>query len=162
MLSDVLSSLIKRATAIEEEMADLEEIRKQRQEDLDRIMNEDIPAVLHENGLLSAPLADGRVISIEQMVNVSQQDKRTLAAWLEGQGYDSVIRTNLEFPKGSDLSSVESLLRESGVDYTKEIFVHPMTLKKVIREHIEAGGAYPPEEALKVSIFERAKIRGPK
>lgn len=162
MLSDVLSDLIKRATKIDEELADLDEIRKGRQADYDRIMQEDIPAVLHENGLLSAPLADGRTITVEQVMTCSQQDKAALAAWLAGQGYDSIIKTELDFGKGVDISEVESLIGKLGIEYTKENTVHPMTLKKVIKEHLEAGGVYPPEEAVRVSIFERAKIKGGK
>ena len=160
MLSEVLSSLIKKANNIEEEIADLENLLSDRKHDLAHILEEDIPAVLHENGLLSAPLDDGRTIIIDQMVSVSQQSKPALTAWLESEGYGSVIKTTFEFPKGSDVSMVEELLKEEGTDYTKDISVHPQTLKKVIRDHIIGGGMLPGDNVMKVSIYERARIKG--
>ena len=162
MISDTLSALITRAARIEEEIADLDTIVSQRKEALAQIMEEDIPSVLHENGLLSAPLADGRTVTIEQTVTVSQQDKAMLCDWLELHGYGAVIKTELDFGKGADMEEIEAYLRASGQDYHKSVEVHSMTLKKVVREHIEAGGEYPPPEAARVSIFERAKIKGGK
>ncbi len=159
MISDILSALIKKVEAFDEEIEGLEEIVKQRKDDRDRILQDDIPAVLHENGLASAPLADGRTVIIEQVLSCSQKDTVMLGWWLEENGYDSVIKTTLEFPKGSDTSEAESVLKASGVDYTKQTSVHPMTLKKVIRDHLDAGGTYPPEEAVVVNVFERSKIK---
>ncbi len=159
MIGDILSSLINRAYALDEEIADLENIIKGRKEALARILEEDIPAVLHENGLLSAPLADGRMVTIEQIVNVSVLDKVALNGWLAYHEYDAVIKTNLDFGKGVDVSDIEDYCRSNNIQYTKDSGVHPMTLKKVIKDHIEGGGIVPPENVAKISLFERAKIK---
>jgi hypothetical protein len=159
MISDILSSLIDKVARFDKEIAEFEAIVKERKEFRDKILEDDIPAVLHENGLSSAPLADGRVVSIDNIVNVSQLDKEKLRTWLEFNGYDSVIKTEFQFPKGSDTSYFELMLRDEGMDYTKDIIIHPMTLKALMKEHLGAGGDYPPESAAKVSVFERAKIK---
>jgi hypothetical protein len=159
MVSDDLSILIRKVTTLDAEIEDLESSLKARKEERDSVLEEDIPCILHENGLASAPLSDGRTVVIDSIVNVSQGDKELLQNWLQVNGYDSVIKTNFQFPKGSDVSAFEAQLREDGVDFSKEINIHPMTLKKVMADHIKEGGEYPPEAAAKVSIFERAKIK---
>lgn len=159
MISDILSSLIKRASGLDEEITDLEDIIRDRKEALAQILEEDIPAVLHENGLMAAPLADGRMVTIEQIINVSVVDKQALNGWLEYHEYDAVIKTNLDFGKGVDVSDIENYCHSNNIQYTKDSGVHPMTLKKVIRDHLEGGGIVPPENVAKVSVFERAKIK---
>jgi hypothetical protein len=162
MISDILSALIKKVNQYDEEIEDLEAIIADRKAYRDRILQDDIPTVLHENGLSSAPLADGRTVTIERIVNVSQLDKALLAEWLKTHGYDSIIKVFFEFSKGTDTASLEAQLAAEGVPYQKDSSVHPMSLKKVIGEHIADGGEYPPEAAAKVSIFERAKVKGGK
>jgi hypothetical protein len=162
MISDILSALIKKVNQYDEEIEDLEAIIADRKAYRDRILQDDIPTVLHENGLTSAPLADGRTITIERVVNVSQLDKALLAEWLKSHEYDSIIRTSFEFGKGADTSALEALLAKEQITYQKESSVHPMSLKKVISDHLSEGGDYPPEEAAKVSVFERAKVKGGK
>ena len=159
MIQDILSSLIKRASALDEEIEDLEEIVKQRKADRDRIMQDDIPSVLHENGLLSAPLADGRTVAIEQVLTTQTVSKPMLFKWLEENDYDQIIRTELSFTRGTPMQEIELSLVKLGVEYEKDITVHPMTLKSVVRAHLEAGMEPPPIDAVRYSYFERAKIK---
>lgn len=128
-------------------------------EALRHIYEDDIPTLLHEAGLTSAPLDDGTTITLEQVCNVKVADKSNLAAWLEGHEYDSIVKTALEFPKGTDMSEITSRLDNEGIDYSKSLDIHPMSLKKVMKEHIASGGEYPPEDVAEVTIFERAKIK---
>lgn len=162
MVGDELKRLMCKADDFERSLASVKELASIYQGELDRIYNDEIPAILHEHGLLAAPLEDGRTVTLEQVCNVSQGDKAALGVWLTDNGYDSVIKTSLEFPKGSDTTEIEDVLARSGMDYTKETFVHPMTLKKVMKDHIQEGGEYPPEEAAKVTIFERSRVKGGK
>jgi hypothetical protein len=159
MISDSLSILIDKVSGYDKEIADLDAVIKERKEYRDKILEDDIPSLLHENGLEYAPLSDGRVVSIDSIVSVSQLDKEKLRTWLEMNGYDSVIKTEFQFPKGSDTSYFEVMLRDEGVDFSKEIIIHPMTLKALMKEHLGSGGDYPPETAAKVSVYERAKIK---
>jgi hypothetical protein len=160
MISDTLYALIDHVSEYEKEISLYEMAIKELKTKRDKILEDDIPAYLHENGLQYAPLADGRVVTIESIINVSQGDKELLRNWLEINGYDSVIKTEFQFPKGSDIAYFEKILKDEGTDYSKDITIHPITLKKVFRDHIEGGGEYPPEAAAKVSVFERAKIKG--
>jgi hypothetical protein len=159
MLSDILSALINRASLLEEEILDLEDIVSQRKADLGQIMKEDIPAVLHENGLASAPLADGRTVVIDQIVNVSQKDKEALRRWLTENRYDSCIKTEFSFGKGTNTDEIEDLCRTTGIEFSKETSVHGMTLKALMKQHLADGGLPPPEEAAIVNVFEQAKVK---
>jgi len=162
MVSDVLSEMIRDVEVLDDDIASLEEDIKKLKDERDRILQDDIPTYLHEEGLSFAPLSDGRTVTIEQVINVSQKDKNLLWEWLEEYGYDSIIKTEYIFPKGSDTTEFDEFLEESGIDYEKEPVIHPMTLKATIQEHIDSGGILPPLEAANVSIFERAKIKGVK
>lgn len=159
MIADSLSKCISLVARYDDEIADLEEILSRAKADRDHILEEDIPMILRSNGLASAPLADGRTVTVEQIVSVTTTDKDRLSAWLKYHGYDSVIRTEIDFGKGVDVDAVETFLSDSGIDYQKTDSVHPMTLKKVMREHIENGGIIPGEDVAKVHIYERAKIK---
>jgi hypothetical protein len=162
MISDTISALIKRADKVIEEIDDLEEITRQRKADLARILEEDIPAVLHENGLTSVDLADGRTILVDTMINVVQVDKKALASWLEANGMGSIVKTNLDFGKSEDMYLVRQALRGLGVDFQENETVHPQTLKKAMRELLEAGGLAPPDDIARVTVFEKARIKGGK
>lgn len=162
MVGNMLKMLIEQAADTERLLAQAESVAQDLRDSLAKIYEDDIPTLLHSEGLLAAPLEDGRTVVIDQVCNVKVANREALDAWLAEHEYDAVIKTSLEFPKGSDTSAAESLLKESGVDYTKETFVHPMTLKKVMKDHIGSGGEYPPEDAAVVNIFERAKVKGGK
>jgi hypothetical protein len=159
MISDTITALIKRADALNEEIEDLEQIVSQRKADLSRVLDEDIPTVLHDNGLTSVALSDGRTVSIEQMLTVVQVDKPALCKWLELNDMGEIVKTNMDFGKGVDISELEDFLGRSGIGYQKATEVHPQTLKKAMREFIEGGGIAPDESIAKVSIYERAKIK---
>jgi hypothetical protein len=159
MISDILSALIKRASSLDEEIDDLEEIVRQRTADRDRILCDDIPTVLHENGLMSAPLEDGRTVSIEQVLTHTVVSKANLFKWLTENDYDQVIRTELSFTKGTPMQEIELSLVKMGVEYEKDTTVHPMSLKSVLRAHMDAGCEPPPIDVVRMNIFERAKIK---
>lgn len=162
MISDSISSLITRAALMEEEIADMEFVLAARKADLARVMEEDIPAVLHEHGLVKVDLDDGRTVSIEQMISVSQTDKLAFAKWLDSVGMGGIVKTNLDFGKSAAIDEVEDFLMTHGIEYSKATEVHPQTAKKAMREWIEAGNVPPPDSIAKVSIFEKAKIKGGK
>lgn len=142
----------------------LTDILKEAKRERDEIVNTDIPLLLAEYGLSLAVLDDGTKVTKDTFWEVSQKDKDkdVLAAWLKSHGYQSIIKDTLEFEKGTDLSDLVAFLEAEGLSYERASEVHSATLKKVIREHVEAGGELPPEDAVKVSIFERGVVSFPK
>lgn len=128
----------------------------------DAILQEDIPAFLRENHLSSIKMMDGSSIAIETHYSTSQKDKDLLAAWLEENGYDSIIKTTLAFGKGEFTPEIEAALIEHGASYSKDSNVHGQTLKATIKKHLEEGGDMPPEAAVEVKKFDMAVIKRPK
>ena len=159
MIGDSLIRLIDRVSLDDDEIALLESKLDELKSHRDKILQDDIPTLLHSEGLLSAPLSDGRTVVIDQIINVSQKDKMAMLQWLRDNEYDAIVKTTFEFAKGTDTTEVQTMLENTGIDYSVDVNVHPMTLKSVIKTHLSEGGEYPPEDALKVSIFERAKIK---
>lgn len=122
----------------------------------------DIPALLAELGITEGKLPDGTIVTKELVYTVKANDKDALASWLMENGYGSSIEDNLSFEKGQYSASIDEFLRSSGASFSRTQDVHPQTLKKVVREHIEAGLGEPPAEAASVTLFERGVVKTPK
>lgn len=130
----------------------------------DRIVKTDIPCLLAEYGLAEATMLDGTTVSKATFYETSQanKDKNVLSNWLELNGYGSIIKDTLALDKGEFDPELESFLNEHGYSYKRDSNVNGQTLKKTIKDHILAGGSLPPEEGVKVSIFECAVVKSPK
>jgi len=130
----------------------------------DEILITDIPLLLAEYGLSEAKLTDGTLVTKETFFETSQsgKDKALLARWLCEHGYEQIIKDTVAFEKGSFDEKVEAFLASGGYSYSKTSDVNGQSLKKTIREHLLAGGELPPDEAVKVTIFERGVVKAPK
>lgn len=146
------------------EIPDMEEIVSKLKASAQRIMNEDIPLLLAEYGLSEAKLVDGTVVSQEICTEVSQAglDKEKLMVWLTLMGYSSSIKDVVSFDKGEWKEEIGDFLAAHGYSYSRDSSVHSQTLKKVIKDHLAAGGDMPPDDAVKVTIFERGVVKAPK
>lgn len=142
----------------------LEEILSRAKAEANSIMNEDIPLLLAEYGISEAKLTDGTVVSKELFTEVSQAglDKELLVSWLTSNGYSSSIKDVISFDKGEWKEEIADFLMSNGYSYSRDSSIHSQTLKKVIKDHLAAGGDKPPEEAVKVSMFERGVVKAPK
>lgn len=132
-------------------------IKRQR----DSLVNGTIPKLLEDQGLTSIVTRDGTTVKIETSWNTTTNgcDKSLLAEWLESNGLGDLIKDSLEFGKGQINESVVAELRERGLEFSRKSDVNAMSLKAALKKHMEAGGDLPPEEAVKVSIFNRAVIK---
>lgn len=133
---------------------------------LNELVCKTIPDLLHESGQSSCVLKTGETVKLETVWNVSvpknedgSNNYAALSAWLESNQYGAIIKDSLEFEKGELSEDVLHELGDRGLNFSRSSFIHPTSLKKVIKEHCELGGAYPPETAAKITIFERAKIK---
>jgi hypothetical protein len=122
----------------------------------EKLLTDDIPSIMAEAGLTKATTETGLTVGLQTVVNATKGPKAF--EWLENNGMGALIKTNLELGKGQFSQAVADALQSAGVDYVKKDEVHPMTLKKAIGDWLEAGNETPPEEAIKVSVFTRAKI----
>lgn len=128
------------------------------------ILTNDIPCLLAEYGLKTCETLDGTKIGIETFYETSQadKDKALLATWLSENGYSHIIKDTLALDKGSFDDRLRAFLAENGYSYSVDSAVNGATLKKTIKELIEAGHDRPPEQAVKVTMFNMAVVKPPK
>ena len=142
----------------------LETLLSEAKYESNEILCNDIPLLLAEYGLSKATLEDGTEVGKELYTEVSQAglDKELLASWLTEHGYASAIKDVLSFDKGAWQDEIGDFLKEHGYSYSRDSSIHSQTLKKVIKDHVASGGELPPQEAVKVSMFERGVVKAPK
>jgi len=140
----------------------LEEVVKYYKEKKNTIERVDIPCALAEAGLQDATMKDGTYVSIDTIYETKQGDKSKLAAWLEENGYGDIIKDTFAFEKGGVDEDLLQFLQDRAYNYARDSSIHSMTLKKVLKDHLNAGGTEPPEDAVKISIFRKADVKKPK
>lgn len=142
-------------------LAKLEAVLAYYQKQRDTLVNGFIPKLMEEEGLSEIKMADGTKVKVEVSWNTSTKDcdKSLLAEWLEENGLGDLIKDSLEFGKGQINESVVAELRERGLEFSRKSDVNATSLKAALKKHMEAGGDLPPDEAVHVSIFNRAVVK---
>lgn len=120
-------------------------------------------------GMKSMTLDDGTVINLQRFIGAKIAEGADVEAYdfLEKSGYGSIIKTDLKFSKGEDLSGVEKFLEESGVSYEREMGVHYKSLEKAIREIVTENEQLNPDvniedvvpNCINLNIFNKAVIK---
>lgn len=154
-----LESLLNRRAELALEIAETEEALREIKNEMNNIIETEIPFTLRGMGLYSAKLSDGTEIKIEKAYNVKTLDAAKLAQWLEAHDAGSIIKTELVFSKGDFSPELRELLVTNGAEFSEASAVHPSTLKKFIREEYESTAELPPPEAVEVRVYEYAKIK---
>jgi hypothetical protein len=121
------------------------------------LVTDELPTLLHEAGLESATTSDGTKISLKREVSIAQGNRDALYAWLKENGYGDFVKTVLAFGKGEFDDGLRAVLAETGASYEEKEDVHYQTLAKIFRDRVEEGGALPPEQVAKITIFDRAR-----
>jgi hypothetical protein len=130
---------------------------------LEKVQEEDLPAVLQEFGLSEMKLSDGTKIVVKQeyYATIKEQHRNAAFAWLEANGHGDLIKhdVSLSFTKGQDeyAKKAMDLLADEGFSYHDKQQVHPQTLRAFVREQIEAGRELPMEE-FSVHVKQIAKL----
>jgi hypothetical protein len=159
-----IAALAQRQLILEDEVADLESMLKNRKEDLRKITDAELPAAMQEVGMTSFTLTDGAKIDVKPYYDCSINDERRDAAhaWLRGNDHGDLIKHELKasFGKGEDdtATAAKAALEELGVAVTDKEAVHPQTLKAFVREQIEAGAEGFPLDLFGAHVGQRAKI----
>lgn len=156
-LGAALSDAVHNAGVLENEIDVLEKNLQNTKGERDKILSK-IVGILDRMGARSVTTEDGIPVSVAEHYNVKVVDALALADWLDAAGMGSIVKTGYSFPKGEDTASIDAVCSQLGIDYEKEVGIHPMTLKKAIREIHETTGVVPPPTAAVVSVFRQAKI----
>lgn len=112
-----------------------------------------LPDMMAECGLSEFRTDTGFRIAVEDFVTGSlpKEDakRRDAIAWLESNGAENLIKTelNLAFGKSEHNEAVSLMedLREKGYTVTSKMGVHPMTLISHIKERLKNGDSVPLE-----------------
>jgi hypothetical protein len=140
----------------------LEEVCKFYRDRRDTIERTDIPCTLAEYGVKRVTMEDGTEVSLGTFYETKQGDKEELASWVEGNGYADIIKDTLAFGKGEVDPELLSFLTDKKYSFSRDSSINSQTLKKIIKDHVAAGGELPPSTALSVTIFESAVVKRPK
>jgi hypothetical protein len=151
---DGLSSVASIARNIREKedlIAELEENLKEEKKALNKLTDEELPALLHEVGINKFELADGSTIEVKQTYGASilVANREAAYEWLRDNNYDDIIKNtvNVQFGRGEDdsASAFAALAAKEGYIPEQKTEIHPQTLRAFVKERVENGDEFPME-----------------
>lgn len=157
-----LDELVKYADELQQSIDHLEEQLAAKKAVQVKVLQTDLPSLLHEigineatRGLLKVSLQDGVSISIPE------EQRADAYAWLVEQGSGDIVKTEVVSRFGAgDVEEAEKAkraLEAQGFEPEVKMSVHPSTLKSWAKERIKKG-QLPPPELFTTHIYEMAKI----
>lgn len=140
-------ALVDQQTKLESEVAAAEATLKARKASLTNVSEKLLPDALANAKLSGLPLADGRVVKLEERMEISVPKKRleeictTLTDW----GNSGLISNTIvvTVPKGADdkAAKIVEAAIAAGLDAERTKAVNSGSLKKVLRDRLKEGKA---------------------
>ena len=146
-----IASLAKRAKELEKEVEDLEQVMKERKDQLRKLTEQSIPEALAQTGMKGFVMDDGSKIELKAFYSASISAARKAEAfqWLRDHGMDDIIKNtvSVRFGRGEDelCSRLLGLLGDQGYPAEQAEKIEPMTLKAWVKEQVERGNEFPSE-----------------
>jgi|TARA_R110000787_G_scaffold163881_1_gene277004 hypothetical protein len=149
-----LTSVAELARQIRDKEATIEALEhtlKDSKKDLQKLTDEEMPAMLAEIGISSFTLDDGSTVDVKQTYGASilVQNRPAAFEWLRDHQYDDIIKNTVlcQFGRGEDdqASSFSSFAESQGFIPQQKTEVHPQTLRAFVKERCEAGEEFPME-----------------
>lgn len=132
-----LGAMVVRFREAEKEVAQLEEDLKNAKERFNQVSQIDIPQLLLQNGLSEIRLSTGEKLRVSQEISASVKDIDLFRDFVNERGDEDILKTTLTLGKTPHeiVDKVRRMLMEQ-FELMSEITttVHPMTLKKYIKE----------------------------
>ncbi len=145
-----LVSLSNSMTQKERRVEELEEELRTAKQELRDIQEEQIPDVMMELGVSEVTLTDGRKLTIKEDLHakIADKNRQEAHAWMVEHGYGDIIKNqvvvNVETGNQESLNSLLGILNNNAYeDYSLKNNIHFQTLKKFVKENIEAGVDIP-------------------
>ena len=145
-----LVSLSNSMTQKERRVEELEEELRTAKQELRDIQEEQIPDVMMELGVSEVTLTDGRKLTIKEDLHakIADKNRQEAHAWMVEHGYGDIIKNqvvvNVETGNQESLNSLLGILNSNAYeDYSLKNNIHFQTLKKFVKENIEAGVDIP-------------------
>ena len=145
-----LVTLSNSMTEKERKVEELEEELRRAKQDLRDVQEEQIPDIMMELGVTDVTLSDGRKLTIKEDLHCKIADKNRKEAhdWMIENGFGDIIKNqvvvNVETGNQEALNSLLGILSNNQYeDYSLKNNIHFQTLKKFVKENIEAGVDIP-------------------
>ena len=163
-----LSQLVKSASDLIKDIKDKEDDLKLLKSKKQRYEYELIPAKMAEMGIDKLTV-DGNTVSLTTFVQATlpkdPMDKERAIGHLRDIGAEDFIKNQVQISFGinedNSARSLQSELEDKGHDTTARTWVEPSTLKKLVRERVEANQPID-LELFKAYVGQTAKIKGEK
>jgi len=162
-----LSTIAELAVAIrtsEDDIANLENLLKEKKRELLKLTDEDLPSMLQEIGLSEFKLEDGSQVTIKPTygASIKVEDRPQAYEWLRENGYDDIIKNTVTcaFGRGEDdnASAFAALAEKEGFIPSQKEEIHTSTLRAFIKERVENGDEFP-SELFGAYVGQRAVIK---
>lgn len=135
------------ALALQAKLTKIEEEQTKTQKQLNEILQQQIPEIMGQCGLLSFKMENGTVLTLKDFCSGSlpkEPGPRAIALdWLRKNGGEPLIKTelSLSFGKGEDkkAQTLVKKLNKEGLNPSIEVGVHASTLQAFAREKLESG-----------------------
>jgi hypothetical protein len=149
---------------LEHRKADLEKDLKELDKDIQRVQEQEIPALMAELGMKKFTLENGAEVSVKPYygasINKERQDEAF--AWLNDNGFGDLIKNEVaaSFAKGQEdiAERFAAYCHMQGYNAKTKKWVEPMTLKAFVREQIEKGES-PPDVLFGIYVGQKATIK---
>ena len=105
---------------------------------------------------------DGFAVKIVTFIKatIDKEDPDTAFKWLEDHEYGDMIKDTLDLARGEFTTEVENAFAELGVSYTKKSGIHPQTLKKVMRDRLDAEEDLPSEDdGFEIDYYDMCNVK---
>jgi|TARA_R110002020_G_scaffold366158_2_gene578258 hypothetical protein len=148
----------------QDEVETLEKALKVAKQDLLKISDEDLPAMLQEIGMTNFELTDGSKVEVRATygAHIKVDSKAEAFEWLRDHGFDDIIKNQVTcvFGRGEDQSAVTfmNMAAKEGYEAQQKEEVHPSTLKAFVKERVESGSDFP-EELFGAYVGQRATLK---
>ena len=134
---------------LEDEIQNAEESVAKLKEKAKTLSQFEIPKMMEEMHITKLKLKDGESVEIKKIYGASipPQHQEAAFTWLRNNDLGDIIKNDITvtFGQGEDNKASEyaNLAQGQGFEPVQKVGVHPMTLKAVVRERLEAGQEMP-------------------
>ena len=136
----------------------IEELLEIYKKKYESIIKQKIPDLMIENEIADITLENGTHISIKKNIYPEVVSRERMIDWLEKIGEGDSIKTKMTFPKGEVKNDLVEYLEAEGYSFEMCQNVEWQSLKKIIRDRMDSGESFPPEDAVQVGVWDEAKI----
>lgn len=134
----------------------LEVLVKEKKEEA-RKLRQEVARLLDDAGLENATLDNGRKVSKKEYLSAKILDFFKAKMFLIDEGYESKIKTSLDFPSGEYDDELQEVLKAGGYSYKEKQTVHPQSLKAIVKNLLSEGKILP--EAIDYKIYTEGVIK---